>query len=225
MGWKGPDDVYRLDRFASLSGLAFVVLFGIGSALWGFDQPDRDAGGAEILSFFEDTSNRIVIGGTLSVVSVLFLVWFGTVVREQLALAEGLDRSGLPLLAFAGAVLTAAAGLAAETINMVAATRAGDGELSAESAQTYFDLTIAFGYTSAGLGIAAFAAPIAITAQRTRRRALQWLAWLAVALGLAMLIPGLSLVQVLYAALLVLLGTLSGRMYRVGPDVLIARGD
>jgi hypothetical protein len=214
--------VERLARLAPLSGLAFVVLFGIGSALWGFDQPARDADPAEILSFFEDTSTRILIGGTMSVFSLFFLVWFGAVVRGLLAAAEGSERSGLPLLAFAGAVLTAAVGLAAETINMVAATRAGDGELTAESAQTYFDLTIAFGYTSAGLGIAAFAAPIAITAQRSNRRLLQWLAWVAVALGLAMLISGVSLVQVLYAALLALLGTLSGRIYRVGPDRLIA---
>jgi hypothetical protein len=214
--------VDRLARFSPLSGLIFVVLFGIGSGLWGFDQPTRDAGAAEILSFYDETSTRILIGGTISVVACFFLVWFGAVLREHLVALDGSERSGLPSMAFGGAILTVAVGLGAETINLLGAMRAEDGKLTAESAQIYFDLSIAFGYTSAGVAMAAFAAPIAMIALRTRRQLLQSLAWLAVALALAMLIPEVSLVQVLYAALLVLLATLSIRMYREGSE---AAGD
>jgi hypothetical protein len=47
-------------RYAGLSGLAFVVLFGGGSALWGLEMPDAGAPVAEIVEFYRDTSGRIV---------------------------------------------------------------------------------------------------------------------------------------------------------------------
>jgi hypothetical protein len=53
--------VDRLSSFAPLSGLIAAVLFGAGSALWGFDQPPQDAGSEEIVSFYEETSTEILI--------------------------------------------------------------------------------------------------------------------------------------------------------------------
>lgn len=206
--------VDRLSRLEPLSGLATAVLFGIGSAFWGFEQPPRDADVAEIVSFYEDTSTEILIGGTLSIVALFFLVWFGAVLRERLAAAEGSERSGLPLMAFGGAVLTAAVGLGAETINLAGAARAEDGELTADTAQIFFDVSFAFGYPAAGVAMAVLAAPIALIALRTHRVLLSWLAWLAVAVALVMVIPVVSLVGPLFAALVFLLGTLSVWMYR-----------
>lgn len=206
----------RLSRFAPLSGLVTVGLFAAGNAIWGFEQPERDAGVAEIVSFYEDTSTQILIGGTLSILSLIFLVWFGAVLHQYLTAAEGSERSGLPLMALGGAALTAAVGLGAETINMAGAMRAEDGELTADTAQIYFDVSFAFGYPAAGIAMATLALPIAVVALRTNRRLLCWLAWLAVAAALVMVFPLVSLVGPLFAIELFLLGTLSVWIYREG---------
>ena len=93
-GRAGQSLARRMARLAPLSGLAFVVLFGVGSAIWGFDQPDRDAGTEELVAFYADSSTEILIGGSLSLVSIPFLVWFGAVLRDRLAAAEGAKPSG-----------------------------------------------------------------------------------------------------------------------------------
>jgi hypothetical protein len=211
-----------LARFAPLSGLAAALLFGAGNAIWAFEQPPRDADAERLLSFYEGTATQIIVGGTLSVASLFFLVWFGSVVAQWLRSAEGSESSGLPSMAFGGAVLTAAAGLGAETINAVAAMRAQDGELTAEAAQIYFDISFMFGYTAAALAIAVFATPVALIAMQAGRPVTAWLAWLVVAVSIVMLVPQLSLVELL-AVPVVALGILSGRMYRYGPEVLTGR--
>jgi len=183
--------VARLDRVAPLSGLIFAVLFGAGNAIWAFDQPARGAGTGEIVSFYESTSTEILIGGSMSIVSVVFLVWFGAVVRERLIAAEGSERSGMPLLAFAGTAIAAAVGLGAETINMAGALRAADGQLSGATAQIYFDVSYAFGGPAAGVALAMVALPTALTALRTGRVVPSWSAWLALLLGLALLTPAM----------------------------------
>jgi hypothetical protein len=206
----------RMSRFAPLSGVLTVVLFGAGSAIWAFEQPDRNAATGEIISFYEGTSTQILIGGTMSIVSVLLFVWFGAVLRERLVAAEGSERTGLPLLAFAGTVITAAVGLGAETINMAGALSAEDGQLTADTAQIYFDVSYALGAPSAGVGIAMVAIPTAVIALRTGRPIGHWAAWAALLVGLAaltpaMLTPAFALVTAL--ALLLLAG-LSVRLYR-----------
>lgn len=193
-----------------------VVLFGAGSAIWTFEQPARDAETEELISFYEGTSIEILIGGTMSIIAVLFLVWFGAVLRERLAAAEGSQRTGLPLVAFAGTVVTAAVGLGAETINMAGALSAEDGQLTADTAQIYFDVSYALGAPSAGVGIAMVAVPTALIALRTGRPIRRWAAWTALLLGLAaltpaMLTPAFALVTLL--ALLLLAG-LSLQLYR-----------
>ena len=211
-----------LSRFAPLTGLVAALVFGAGNAIWAFEQPPRDADAERLLSFYEGASTQIMIGGTISAASLFFLVWFGAVLYQWLSASDVARGSGLVPMAFGGAVLIAAVGLGAETINAVAATRAEDGELTAEAAQIYFDVSFMFGYTAAGVAMAVFAAPIALIAMGAGRRLTAWLAWLVVAVSLVMLIPQLSILF-LFAVPVILLGTLSGRMYRVGPEVLTGR--
>jgi len=80
--------VNELGRKASLSGLVFAVLFGVGSGLWVFEQPSRAGDTDEVVQFFESTSVEILIGGTMSLVSLVFLVWFGAVLRHRLAAVD-----------------------------------------------------------------------------------------------------------------------------------------
>lgn len=205
-----------LARLAPLSGLTTVVLFGAGSAIWAGSQPQRDAGTEEIVSFYEGTSIEILIGGTMSIIAVVFFVWFGAVLRERLVTAEGPKRTGLPLLAFGGSVVIAAVGLGAETINMAGALSAEDGQLTAETAQIYFDVSYALGAPAAGVGIAMVTVPTAVIAMRTGHPIGRWGAWAALLVGVAaltpaMLTPAFALVTGLA---LVLLAGLSIRLYR-----------
>ena len=206
----------RLSRFAPLSGLTFAVLFAIGSGIWAFDQPPRDAGTEEILSFYEETSTEILIGGTISIISLLFVVWFGAVLRERLVAAEGSERSGLPLVVFAGAVLTAAVGLGAETINMAGALSAEDGQLTADTAQIYFDVSYAFGAPAAGVTFAMIAAPTALVALQTGRLVPGWAAWLALLVALAALTPVMltPAFAIVFGCVLALFAGCSVHLYR-----------
>src|SRR6476469_2527728 len=113
----------RLRRYAPLSGVLFVVLFAVGSALWALDQPAIGAGSRDTVDFYRDSSTRILIGGSISLVSIAFLAWFGSILRDALAEAEADGVTGLPLTAFGGVLLACAVGLGAETINMTGAVR------------------------------------------------------------------------------------------------------
>jgi hypothetical protein len=209
---------------APLSGLAFAVLFGLGSGLWALEQPERGAETAEIVAFFEDTSVQILIGGTMSIISLVFLVWFGSIVHERLAEAGGSRRSGLPLLAFGGTVLTAAVGFGAETINMAAALSAEDGQLTSEGAQLYFDLTYAFGAHAAGITIAMVALPIGLTAFRTEGLLPKWAGWVALVFGTAMLTPAILnrvAFLVLYSLTVLLFAAFSIYIQRTTPTEIV----
>lgn len=180
----------RLQRYAPLSGLAFALLFAIANMLWGFEQPAIGADPEEALDFYEDTSIRILIGGSLSLVSIVFLAWFGSILRDALSDAESDHGTGLPLTAFGGVLLVCAVGLAAETINMVGAVRAeDDGGLSPGAAQLYLDLSSAFGYWAAGAALAVVTASTALVAIRTGRIMPRWLAWATLILAAALLTP------------------------------------
>lgn len=208
----------RLSRYAPLSGLAAAVLFGGGSSVWAFEQPAQDAGSRELIAFYKDNSTEILVGGTMSLVSLVFFVWFGAVMRERLQAAEGGAASGLPLVAFAGTVLGAAMGLAAETINMAGALSADDGQLTADTAQVYFDVSWAFGAPAAGAAIALAAAPVGVIALRTGRLLRPWSAWVTLLMSLTMLTPLMWTAAFQYPAALavLLLAGFSIQLFRAG---------
>lgn len=123
------------------------------------------------------------------------------------------------MVAFAGTVLIAAVGLGAETINMAGALSADDGQLTADTAQIYFDISWAFGAPAAGVAAATAAAPIALVALQTGRVLAPWSAWLVLVLALAMLTPMMwtGAFQYPFALAVLLLAALSVRLYRDGP--------
>lgn len=206
----------RLDHRESLSGLVFAVLFGLGSGIWVFEQPARAAGTGDVLAFFNGASTEILIGGTMSLVSLVFLVWFGAVLKDRLdpVVPAG---SVLPLVAFAGTLLLAGVGMAAETINMAAALSSRDSQLTGDAAQIYFDLTYAFGAHAAGIAMALVALPVGIAALRSGRVLPRWSGCVAVVMGLAMLTPAILnrvAFLVLYSAAVLLMGALSVHLHR-----------
>ena len=208
-----------LARFAPLSGLIAAVLFGVGNAIWGFEQPPRDAGTEELVSFYTETSTEILIGGSLSLVSLPFFVWFGSVLRDRLIEAEGGRETGLPLVAFAGTLMAAAVGSGAETINMAGALSSDDGQLTGEGAHTFFDISYSLGAPAAGVALAMVAAPTAIVALRTGEPLRPVSAWLSLVLAVGFLSPAMlfPVFGWLFAAGILGLAALSIHLYRDRP--------
>jgi hypothetical protein len=164
-----------------------VSLFVVANVLWAFEQPDPGAAGPVLVAFYEDLSTRIVVGGLLSLVSIAIFVVFASAVRSLL---DGLERDGsLANLAFGGTLLGLAPGIGAETINIAAALRAGDGELSETLAQALFDISYVLGSYAVAPGFGLLALAIGAAALRTRALLPRWLAAVAVALGILLITP------------------------------------
>jgi hypothetical protein len=182
--------------YAGWSGIAFVLLFGVGSAIWGLDMPSAGAPVPEILDFYDETSDRIVVGASLSLLGMAAFVLFAAAVRSLLLEAGSDDL--LATAAFGGALLGSAAGLGAETINMTAALRAGDGELGGALAQSLFEISQVLGSVGAAVGIGVFALATA-AALRTGTVLPRWTATIVGVIGIALLTP-ISYVNVVAGA-------------------------
>jgi hypothetical protein len=174
-------------RYAALSGILVAVLFGTGTALWAFEMPEPSASAAEVVDFYRNTSGRIVAGASLSMVAIAVFVLFVSGLRRVLAEAEGNDV--LATTAFGGGLLGVAAGLGAETINLVGALRAQDGQLTDALGQALFQISYVLGFNAAGVGIGVLALATAAVALRTGAVLPRWLAVVTFVLGLALLTP------------------------------------
>lgn len=187
MSHRPPAVVSRAQRWAGMSAIAGVVLFSAANALWAFEQPPAGASGPELLSFYGDLSERIVAGGLLSLVSVAIFVIFASAFRIVLIESEGDEL--LANVAFGGTILGAAAGVGAESINAAAAMRAGDGELTEPLALALFDTSYMLGSYAAGVGFGLLMLAVGWAALRNAALLPRWLAWVAVAVGVAMITP------------------------------------
>ncbi len=153
------------ERQAGISGIAVAVLFGTGSAIWGLDMPEDGTAVIDVIDFYRDTADRIVVGASLSLLAIAAFLWFAAALRRVLADAEGSDV--LATTAFAGALLSMAAGIGAETINMAAALRAQDDELSDELARSLFETSQVLGSVATAVGLGVFALATAAVALRS----------------------------------------------------------
>ena len=80
----------RIERWAPIGGIVFVVLMVVGSMLVG-DVPGPNAPGQEIANYLVDsaTHTRNIIGAYLWVVGALAFLWFLTRLQSDLRRAEG----------------------------------------------------------------------------------------------------------------------------------------
>lgn len=183
----------------AISGIAVALLFGVGSAIWGLGMPAPGAPAAEVVDFYRERSDRIVIGATLSMLAIAAFVMFAAALRRVLLDAGGDDV--LATTAFGGAVLGMAAALGAETINMVGALRAGDGELSAALARALFEISQVLGSTASGVGLGVFALATGAALLRSGRVLPRWVGIALAVAGVALLTPLSSIAEVPGAAL------------------------
>jgi len=202
-------------RYATMSGLSAAVLFGVGSAIWALDMPEDGTAVGRVVGFYEDTADRIVVGGSLSLLAIALFVAFAAEVRQVVLEAGGEDF--LATTAFGGAILTAAAGLGAETINMAAALRARDDELSEPLAQALFEVSQMLGSVATGVGVGVFAVWVAAAALQTRAVLPRPVAVAVLVLGVLCLTP-LAHVNWLPGSALVLVAVLVALGVRSAPS-------
>lgn len=168
------DERLATRRVTGLAGLGVAVLFGVGNALWAFEQPEAGAPVSEVVAFYTDNSTGIVVGGSLSLLASALFVLFASGVRAILREHEGDDL--FATTAFGGALLLVAAGLGAETLNMVGAWRAAEGQLAPELGQALFEISYVLGYNGAGVGAGILLLATAAVALRARALMPRWLA-------------------------------------------------
>jgi hypothetical protein len=194
-----------LRSWTTISGVAAAGLFALGNAIWGLGMPEDGTAVPEVIDFYEDRADRIVVGGSISMISIGAFVAFAAVVRRLLADAEEDDL--LANTAFGGAILGMSAGLAAESINLLAALRAQDGELNDGLGQALFESSQMFGSAATGVGLGVFALATAAGALRTGRIVPRGSAIVIAVLGGVMLSP-LAHVNVLAGAGMIAITTL-----------------
>jgi hypothetical protein len=187
VSYRSVQDLPRAHRWAGLSGIATALVFAAANSLWAFQQPSFGASGQELLDFYGDLSTRIEIGAALALLSVATFVVFASALRSILVQLEGDEI--LANVAFGGALIGLAAGIGAETINMAAALRAGENELTVPLAQALFDTSYVLGFNAAGVGIGLVALATSAVALRARALMPRWLAFVGIALGATLITP------------------------------------
>jgi len=180
-----------LRAWGSLGGLAFVVLFVIGSALI-FDGPNGDEPPAKYVAFYGDSGHRdkINIGWILAGLGVFFFLWFVASLRETVRrAAERTEDTGM--LAFLvtiggtayGAVTLMALGEATGVRTMSDDTfqhQVFPGVIHANDDGVY----IAHATGTAALAAMIFAFSITVLASRVLPR---WLGWFGIVAAVAAL--------------------------------------
>lgn len=187
MSYLTTRELPRAHRWAGISALSAFVLFSAANAIWAFEQPAPGSSAPDLVHFYTDLSSRIVVGGLGSLLSIAIFVVFASALRGILAELEGDEL--LANAAFGGTILGLAAGLGAESVNLAAALRAGDGELTEPLALALFDISYVFGSYATGIGFGVAMLAIGAVALRSGKLLPRWLAFVAVVIGLAMVTP------------------------------------
>ncbi|HCT79960.1 MAG TPA: hypothetical protein DGG94_06400 [Micromonosporaceae bacterium] len=172
----------RLERFAPLTGVLFLVLFA--GVFFSPETPGSDDPAAEMVKYWADHSAQQRWIAAIASLAAVVLVWFGGSLRRAILRVEGGD-GRLAALAFAGTVVIAIGILifsgfaftAAETVNKV----------PAEVTQTITVLSNEFFLPlAAGLLLLFLASALAILRHGVLP---QWLGWVTLALVVLLLTP------------------------------------
>lgn len=172
-----------MDRLAPIAGIAFAVFIFITRLLvWSY--PDSTAPTNEVISFWTDKHDKLMVISLLDSLAGLLFLWFAALIRDTLWRAEG-GSGRLATLAFAGAILLAG-GIWVDAWLVFAATNSV-GDVQPEVTQTMSALQADFFFPLLG-GFALFFLAAGISAVRTAALP-RWAAWSAVAIGVLWLLP------------------------------------
>ena len=152
-------------RYARIGGLGAALLFAAGNAIWALGFPPGGTPVVEIVSFYEERAERIIIGASLSLLAIGAFVVFAAALRQVLLDAGAED--WLATAGFGGALLGMAAGLGAESINMIGGLRASEDALTPELAHAVYEIPQVLGSFASALGLGVFAVATGFAALRT----------------------------------------------------------
>ena len=181
----------RLERWAPLTGIGFVVLWIVGFFLAVTDSPDFAARPAENLEYYVDNKGSIIGGVIASALALVLLVWFLGCIRAAMVRAEGGD-ARVAATGFAGGIIGVGLEMTAMAMFIMPALRLDERDkLSLESATTFTDLgNITYGFAAPlGFGVLFFA--IAVLGFR-HGAVPKWWAVITAVLGIVMIVPFVS---------------------------------
>lgn len=198
-----------LERWAALGGVAYVVLFVVGSIVMFGGTPSGDAAPARVIAYYADSGHRtrIGIGWILIGLGLFFFLWFLGALRQAV---RRLDGDGLlTSVTTIGGSVYAALVFAAIAVNMGVWTMSDDTyrhQVDPPLMHAAGDV----GYVLHATGGAAVGAMmIAASLAFVRSPAVPpWAAWLGVAAGIVALASVLFFPQVAIALWILIVGAL-----------------
>jgi hypothetical protein len=204
-----------LARWGALGGIAYVVLFIIGTILLFDGTPDGDASPAKVIAYYSDSGHRdrINVGWILSGLGVFFFLWFLSSLRRMVRRHEGED-GFLTALTTIGGVVYATLALAALALNNGIRTMSDDtyrdqvfpGLIHAANDAGYVL------HATGGAGASAMIIAASLAAMRAHA-VRSWMGWLGVLAGI------LALASIAFfpqAAIAIWILVVSGAMFARG---------
>jgi hypothetical protein len=180
-------DHQRWDRFVSLSGVGFVVLYLAGFGLIGEVGGTSTPSAAEIGDLFSADPTRTLVGAYLSLLSLVFLLLFVGSLRSTLRIAEGAN-GRLSATASGGGVAVAAVLAVGFAVIVGAAMRADSVEgLSPDVGLVFYDIYQAT-LVATAVGFAVLIGSTAVVAFRTKGFP-GWLAWASAIVAIGLITP------------------------------------
>jgi hypothetical protein len=172
-------------RWAVLGGLAYVVLFVIGTILLFDGSPSGDAAPAKVIQWYSDSGHRdrINIGWILLGLSILFLLWFIGALRRAVSIVDG--EGILTGVVSLGGAIYAALALASVALNQGIRTMSDDTyqhRVYPELIHAAGDVTWVMHATgAAALGVMIIAASLAFMWGAVWPK---WAGWLGIVVGI-----------------------------------------
>ena len=172
----------RWSKLAPLTGVLFAVLAVVG-VFSGGETPDANAGPAKVIAYYATHRSEVETSAILFALAFLVLVLFAGALRSYLRRTPGVE--GLSALVLAGGVMMAVGALTGAGIEYALAHQLN--HLGPQVAQTLNVLSNElFLPVLGGAFVFAICSGLAIL----RGAALpKWLGWVAIVLGIAVLIP------------------------------------
>jgi hypothetical protein len=214
-----PRPTADVARWGALGGIAYVVLFIVGTILLYSGAPDSSSPPAKIIAYYSDSGHRdrISIGWIVAGLGVFFFLWFLSALRRAVRRWERED-GYLTSLATIGGVVYATLALAALALNMGIRTMSDDtfhhtvypGIIHAADDASYIL------HATGGAGAAAMIIGASLAAMRAAI-VRPWIGWLGVVAGIIALASILFFTQIAIAIwILVVSGLLFARGTRDG---------
>jgi hypothetical protein len=172
-----------LERFAPLTGLAFVLLVLI-AVIVGGETPSAGDSLESVVNYWKDNQDQAIASAIIAAFSAVFLLWFAGYLRSVLAALEG-PPARLANTAFGGAILGAAGWTLLIGFTFAAADTADDvapqvtQTLSVVQADLFFPLAVGFSVFLLASGLAMVRTGLFPA----------WAGWIALVLGVLAVTP------------------------------------